>query len=330
MKRNVMISVEFTINEVANANGASQPKPNKKSAQARIEALKAAGVDVSNYFPMGEEMIVRVKDGVPTQVLDDDPVFSRIMEGRYIAHGKLYRRWVMAQMFHMLREMNEGKWDSPNFTEVLQNRGYEYSWKMVEQELLAQYKMLKHGDTESFGERNRWFDKDVVTEMAEDYLDHLRKVVGEIKERKCRGRLYKRIFGKNVFSDEIENVVFAPIAWTIRAIGDSKSAYQLYKSVAAFNRDRHNLRWQTKQSKAFTDAYKGSGAYFTMKNLILFHGARFNGCTTEKQSLARMENLASNLEGWELLGAMKQLIKDSGISVEKKIAEWKKQPASKK
>ena len=84
-----MISGEFTINEVANANGAGQQKPSKKSAQARIEALKAAGVDVSNYFPMGEEMIVRVKDGVPTQVLDDDPVFSRIMEGRYISHGKL-------------------------------------------------------------------------------------------------------------------------------------------------------------------------------------------------------------------------------------------------
>ena len=64
-----MISGEFTINEVANANGAGQQKPSKKSAQARIEALKAAAVDVSNYFPMGEEMIVRVKDGVPTTTL---------------------------------------------------------------------------------------------------------------------------------------------------------------------------------------------------------------------------------------------------------------------
>lgn len=316
-----MISGEFTINELTNSKSVAQPKPNKKTAQARIEALKAAGVDVSNYFPMGDDMIIRVDNGVPSQVSDDDPVFNNIVKGGYISHGKLYRRWVMAQMFRMLRRMEDEKKD---FTAILQSFGYEYSWKMLEQELLAQYKMFKHGDSVSFAERNRWFNKDVATEMAEDYLDLLRKVVGEINERKCRGRLYKRIFGKNVFSDEIENVVFAPIAWTIRAIGDSKSAYQLYKAVAAFNRDRHNLRWQTKQSKAFTDAYKGSGAYFTMKNLILFHGARFNGCTTGKQSLARMENLASNLEGWELLGAMKQLINDSGISVEKKIAEWKK------
>lgn len=324
MKRNVMISGEFTINEVANAKGTSQPKPNKKSAQARIEALKAAGVDVSNFFAMGDDMVVRVDNGVPTQVLDDDPIFAKIASGGYIAHSKLYRRWVMAQMFHMLREMNEDKRNSLSFTEVLQNRGYEYSWKMVEQELLAQYKMFKHGDMESFNERNRWFNKQVVTEMAKDYLDHLREVVESIKERKCRGRLYKRIFGKNVFSDEIESVVFTPIVWAINAIREAKSAYQLYKAVVAFNRDRHNLHWRAKQSKAFVDAYKGSGAYFTMKNLILFHGARFNSFATVKLSLARMEDFASKLEGWELLGAMKQLINDSGISVEKKIAEWSK------
>ena len=324
MKRNVMISGEFTINETTNTNGASQPKPNKKTASARIEALKAAGVDVSNFFAMGDDMVVRVDNGVPTQVLNDDPVFAKIASSGYIAHNKLYRRWVMAQMFHMLREMNENKQSRLSFTEVLQNRGYEYSWKMVEQELLAQYKMFKHGDMESFNERNRWFNKYVVTEMAKDYLDHLRKVVERIKEHKCRGRLYKRIFGKNVFSDEIESVVFAPIVWAVNTIHEAKSAYQLHKAVVAFNRDRHNLRWETKQSKAFVDAYKGSGAYFTMKNLILFHGARFNGFTTVKQSLARMDVFTLNLEGWELLGAMKQLIEDSGISVEKKIAEWKK------
>ena len=29
-------------------------------------------------------------------------------------------------------------------------------------------------------------------------------------------------------------------------------------------------------------------------------------------------------EGWRMMGVMKQLIADSGISVEAKIAEWKK------
>lgn len=324
MKRNVMISGEFTINELTNANSASQPKPNKKSAQARIEALKAAGVDVSNYFPMGDEMIVRVENGIPSQVLDDDPIFSRIVEGGYIAHSKLYRRWVMAQMFHMLRDIESTGFPCSNFTEALQRRGYEYSWKMVEQEMLAQYKMQKHGDSAAFCERNRWFNSSVVAEMAQDYLEQLRNIVAGTKERHCRRRPYKRIGGTNIFTDELDSKLYAPLEAAINVIKSAKTANVLYNAVIAFNRLRHNLRWQHKQAKAFVDAYKGAGAYFTMKNLILFHGARFNGRPTEQGSILHMATLASELEGWELLGAMKQLIKDSGISIEKKIAEWKK------
>lgn len=79
-KRNLIISGEFTMTEVANADTQAQSQnttaPKAKSAAARIAALKAAGVDVSNYFPMGEEMVVKVVDGVPVQVTDDDPVFA--------------------------------------------------------------------------------------------------------------------------------------------------------------------------------------------------------------------------------------------------------------
>ena len=46
-----MISGEFTINELTKIEIAKtpQPAPKKKSASARIAALKAAGVDVSTF-----------------------------------------------------------------------------------------------------------------------------------------------------------------------------------------------------------------------------------------------------------------------------------------
>lgn len=78
-----MISGEFTINELTTGTQA-KPTHGKKTAAARIAALKAAGVDTSNYFPMGEEMVIKVVDGVPEQVMDDDPIFSKIAEGGYI------------------------------------------------------------------------------------------------------------------------------------------------------------------------------------------------------------------------------------------------------
>lgn len=323
MKRNVKISGEFSITELTKIETAKtpQPAPKKKSASARIAALKAAGVDVSNYFPMGDDMIVRVDAGVPTQVLDDDPVFARISNGGYISHGKLYRRWVMAQMFRMLRRMEEEKKD---FTAVLQRFGYEYSWKMLENELLAQYKMYKHGDTEAFDERNRWFNRGVAFSMAEHYSKLFREKVDGIRTQSCKGRPYKRICGTNVFTDEIEAKVFEPLTNAVNSIEMVHTPYALYKAVVNFNRLRNRLRHETKMSKFFINAYKGAGAYFTMKNLILFHGARFNGYPSEHKSLSRMQSLADECEGWELLGAMKKLIADSGISIEAKIAEWSK------
>ena len=81
MKRNIMISGEFEISELTNAKKAivsAEPSVviKGKKASERLEILKAAGIDTSNLFAMGDEMVVRVVDGVPTQVLDDDPVFA--------------------------------------------------------------------------------------------------------------------------------------------------------------------------------------------------------------------------------------------------------------
>lgn len=136
-KRNLIISGEFTMTEVANADTQAQSQnttaPKAKSAATRIAALKAAGVDVSNYFPMGEEMVVKVVDGVPVQVTDDDPVFASIAGGGHIRNYTLYRRWVMSQMFHMLDRMER---QNVSFNALLQDKGYAYQWRMLEKELL--------------------------------------------------------------------------------------------------------------------------------------------------------------------------------------------------
>ena len=65
-----------------------------------------------------------------------------------------------------------------------------------------------------------------------------------------------------------------------------------------------------------------------MRNLIMFHGARFmkNGRKmSETDSLKELESKAKlyDEEGWRMLGVLKQLIKDNNISVQVKILEWK-------
>ncbi len=57
---------------------------------------------------------------------------------------------------------------------MIHRLGYEYQWKMLLNELYAQMKM-ENKDPESFIERNRWFNINVVAIMANDYISQLKR-----------------------------------------------------------------------------------------------------------------------------------------------------------
>ena len=331
-----------TSNVEVNAVGAGK----KTKAQMRLEALKAAGVDVSKYFPLGDDQLIKIENGAAVPVdMDDatiDAVGKQIVEGGYVSNWKLFRRWVMSQMFHMLRDMNRYSY---SFNEVLQHKGYEYQWRMLENELYAQMKMAAHGDHENAGARNRWFGGFVASEMAYDYIDKLRKYVDgnliyKVKKDKdgkktksfkhtCKGNPYVRLQNKDIFVSDLEKKVFVPLCDLARKMCDSKTYKEVYDAVHEFNKNRKHLAWDTKQSDVFINAYKGSGAYYTMRNLIMFHGARFlksGRKMSEANSLKELESKAKlyDEQGWRMLGVLKQLIKESGINIQGKIDEWKK------
>lgn len=330
-KRNLIISGEFTMTEVANADTQAQnaAAPKAKSAAARIAALKAAGVDVSNYFPMGEEMVVKVVDGVPVQVTDDDPVFASIAGGGHIRNYTLYRRWVMSQMFHMLDRMER---QNVSFNTLLQDKGYHYQWRMLEKELLDQYKMLKHKDKVCYEQRALWFNGSVASYMAFDYVKKLRSYVEKLLRNgthTCKGKPYVRLSSENIFVSDLESKLYSPLRDLALAMRGANGE-RLYRLVVKFNKLMKRLPADTKQSVAFINAYKGSGAYFTMRNMVLFHGARFkqgpHSTMYTTKSLEHIESKAAEYaradEGWRLLGVLKQLIADSDMSVSAKIDEW--------
>ena len=317
----------------------------KTKAQMRLEALKAAGVDVSKYFPLGDDQLIKIENGAAVPVdMDDatiDEVGKQIVEGGYVSNWKLFRRWVMSQMFHMLRDMDK---NGRTFNDVLQHKGYEYQWRMLENELYAQMKMAAHGDHENAGARNRWFGGFVAADMAYDYIKKLRKYVdnnliykvkkdahGNVKKtykHTCKGNPYVRLQNDDIFVADLEKKVYAPLGNLARKMYDSNTYKEVYDAVHEFNKKRKHLAWDTKQADAFITAYKGSGSYYTMRNLIMFHGARFmkNGRKmSETDSLKELESKANlyDEDGWRMLGILKQLIKDNNISVQGKILEWK-------
>ena len=317
-----MISGEFNIENVENNSQAqnTQQQEMPKRAQERLDALKAAGIDTSNLFAVGEQMVVRMKDGVPTQVMDDDPIYQSLFNGPTVPDHKLFRRWVLAQTFRMLRH---------DYTKELQWKGYEYQWRMLEEEFRVQTILYKK-DPENFEKRNRFFNMGVFASMYSRYLLDLNRYIGSLKTKKCKGVPYKTIYGRNVFVDDIYKVIIRPVE--CNPIYVVKTPNDLYLAVKALNKVRVPMHNGTPQIKTWVNAYKAAGAYYSMENLIRFHGMRVHHLDTvldEKGSLAYLNEVSKSQEGYWLLGMLKNELKLNNISIDKKMAEWKNAKLSK-
>ena len=310
---------------------------NQTKAKERIEALKKAGVDVSELFAMqsadGLEFIASKRDGVISILEEDDPIFQAIIIQGTIPNRQLFRRWVMAQMFRIIyiTTNTHGAYKPIGVSEVIRNMGYEYQWKMLNNELYAQHKMMQNGDVDNFRDRNRWFNKRVVLDMAKDYIEKLKKRFEKLKLRKCKGVPYKRINGQNIFVDDFDKKVIKPLLFAVHKIQHAENTYELWHSVQEFNKRRIKMHWDIPQNAAWLDAYKGSGAFFTMQNMIRFHNCVIiddNGKTLSKNAslafLNKKAKLYENREGWRLIGMLKKTLDDNNIDVVAKMKEWRK------
>lgn len=311
-------------------------KPMKlpKTARERIEALRAVGVDVSHLFAMqganGGECVASNKDGQLTVLDDDDPLFRLITAQGDVPNRRLFRRWVMAQMFRMMTSTDYRSNEPVGVTEMIHRLGYEYQWKMLLNELHAQMKMERR-DPENFADRNRWFNAGVVAAMAEDHIKQLKKRVDAQKAKKCKGVPYKRVGGRNIFVEDLEAKVYRPLQALVYGIREAKDAARLYAAAKRFDGHRFKMPYDTPQCKEWVNAYKGAGAFFTMQNLIRFHGCtlidNYGKRQDKYQSLAFLTAKAEaykNGEGWRLLAVLKKMLDDNNIDIRKKMAEWRK------
>lgn len=314
--------------ELANESNA----PANKNAAARLQALKEAGVDVSNLFAVqgadGAGYIASNKDGKLVVLNDNDPIFSYITENGDIPNRKLFRRWVMSQMFRILSmESKYGK--DFGYTESVHRKGYDYQWKMTINELNAQVAMEKHGDIENLKMRKLWFNAKTVLLMARDYIDKLEKFINTRKRKSCKGVPYITLGGKNIFVSDIKAKVIYPLTQKLWGIESAKTASQLLEATVKFNNCRVK-GFRPAQSQVWLDSYKGSGAYYTLENMVRFHGCVIfddnNNKLDKNVSLWYLKEKAVNYEGegWRVLGLLRKVLKDNNVNIDKKMSEWRK------
>lgn len=311
-----------------------EKKPVNKAAE-RLQALKDAGVDVTNLFAMqgasGDGMIARMCNGTLLVVPDDDPIFAAIKKSGTVPDRRLFRRWVTSQMFHMLTKTEYGSDKVIGFTEALHRKGYKYQFEMLRDELKTQAKLYVN-DSENYIERNRWFNKGVVLAVVTDYFAKLTKHISGLKIRKCKGKPYIHMNGVDIFVEDVKHKLLIPINMRMKAILDSDTPSSLARTFENFNRIRVNLPFETPQCADWVRAYKGAGAYYTMKNLILFSGGRLHegpNVFDEKDSLRHLDELAilysMNNEGWKMFACMKKFLLDNNLDPKFKLLEWEKE-----
>ena len=300
----------------------------------RMEMLNNAGIDVGKYFtfdiPEGLEPGTKIhlvidESGIPkfSTEVEDDPILSHIAESGYVKNTRLFRRFVMAQMFHNLNWVSYDKKYSGYNECIKRNYGYDYTFKMMLEEIRVLSK-LEEKDTESFMERSHFFTKDVVVATMEDYMDKLKAHIDALPSKNCKGVPYKRIKGANIFNVDIDKKIYTPLRRNIYKMHSAKTYKVMYSVLRSFMKDMIKLDYSTPKCKAWMDAYKGEGAYYTMRNLCCFHSCKIykDGNVYEGTSAVRyLNSLLGVYEGWRFFALMKKVIEDNNINTKTHIAE---------
>jgi hypothetical protein len=304
----------------------------------RMEKLQENGVNVSKYFnvelpnglkPGATIYLIINENGQPVIAGGNaqDSLREQIIADGYVRNTKLHRRFVMAQMFHMLNYVSyDGK--ESGYNACLRNRfDYKYTLDMMTEEVRVLGKLEKR-DHESFMERSHFFTKAVVIDILGDYLEKLKKYVDSLPNKNCKGVPYKKVKGANIFNTDLDKKLYRPIRERINRISKANSYDQMYKELAAFMKyDFVKLPYNTAESKAWIDAYKGEGAYYTLKNLVMFHdcgirtstGHMSYGTAAEPVLKYKLDEYMD--EGWRMFALMKKVIEDNNFDFNKRMAE---------
>lgn len=308
--------------------------------EERMETLKVNGIEVGKYFdvtlPGGSTVRMTLQNGVP--VVADDPILNQIIEDGYVRNSKLHRRWIMAQMFRMLN-YKDYRGRETGYDACLRNcYNYQYQFDMMLEEIRVISK-LKGKDEETFRERTSFFNREVVVTTCEDYITKLKNHINNLPKHKCKGVPYKRLNGRygDVFEADLQKKVYYPMEHCIWLMSRTTNYYDLHKKLQQLMRLMIKLPYDTPKCKIWIDAYKGSGAYFTLKNLVMFHSCKIvdeqnNGwnqsrkVTTYPAGIEAVNFVKSKLddyrgEGWRYHAMLKKCIADNCFSFDERMRE---------
>ena len=281
-----------------------------------------------------------------------DDIEKSIREDGYIPSQHLWRRWIMAQMLRHYRGATESSPKEAFDNYFVSGKNYRYAWTTALRELKA----LSHMSGEELAKRERFFNLEVIKDMAQDYKKHFWNYFFKLKvQTKERFKNYK-----NKTKYQFKRVpYFGEIYTAFRASSYKKKSPKYYTQlqlqmiinnavddINKANNYKDMIRAVTlliktcpvncslPKPQAWKNAFKGAGAYYTMDNMIKFHNCVFYRDSLNQHPLTRDESLKelekytnifdnNNMEYYKLYAIMCEFVKDNNFNFEKRLAELK-------
>ena len=229
----------------------------ESKVDVRMAALKAAGINVDK---LGE--LMNGNSSLKDIFSEDDPILSEIGKGGFINNPELFRRWICAQNFRLLKDPHGWTYA------VRKTYDTKYVYNQSKRELKLLCKLIKKCPNDI---RLRFFTlEDLQTIFCElmDYNEWYCYRNDEEKKKKLK-----------------------------MAIKSTRTYINLYDIVHSINwRFRYDC---TFKPKAWLNCFKGAGAYYTLQNVIRTHGLILPACNNMEESLEVVDKLFNSITSYK-------------------------------
>ena len=213
-----------------------------------------------------------------------DPVEAMIRGSGWLRNPDLWRQWIFTQMIRacQARDMDAFR------ARFVDSRPYAYQWETAIREIKMHVKASRGGRP-----RPLFFPFPVLLRMLSDYESSLEAFFRNPKRQRRDGTgIYASVKGKRIYLGYVQGEPCSELY--LRRARKAKDGLRRAKkdgsyafALSALERFKSTamLDAALPKSQAWLDAFAANGAYYTMDNLIRFHGFRLPGLDGKPLSL---------------------------------------------
>ncbi len=224
---------------------------------SRLETLKSVGVNIDAL-----QGLMQANNSIIVNLFkEDDPIIAELSKGGFIHNPELFRRWICAQTFRLLKD--PAGWTAA----VRKHYNTKYVFKQCVRELVLLTKLATKSPNDL---RFNFFT-----------LYDLKRIFSDLVDYANAG--YFRSTTKEELKDKIMRT----------------SSFANLLDVIRSYRFKFTNKTTNHLPREWLNCFKGAGAYYTLQNIIRTHGLILPDCSDMDESLKLVEKWFKAITDYE-------------------------------